>query len=90
MAGPISVLARVGDARYDRERVAVQAAVDNARHRGPGAPGAGVPRNVEQTEAMQHLADAVQQGRSPADAFADQVIENGIAATVTQLALGEL
>jgi glutamate--cysteine ligase len=42
------------------------------------------------TEAMQHLADAVQQGRSPADAFADQVIENGIAATVTQLALGEL
>jgi len=32
----------------------------------------------------------VQQGRSPADAFADQVIENGIAATVTQLALGEL
>ena len=42
------------------------------------------------TPAMQHLADAVQQGRSPADDFADQVIENGIAATVSQLALGEL
>jgi glutamate--cysteine ligase len=41
-------------------------------------------------EAMQRLADAVQRGRSPADDFADQVIENGIAATVTQLALGEL
>ena len=40
--------------------------------------------------AMQRLAGAVQQGRSPADDFADQVIENGIAATVTQLALGEL
>jgi glutamate--cysteine ligase len=41
-------------------------------------------------EPMQRLADAVQQGRCPADDFADQVIEDGIAATVAQLALGDL
>jgi glutamate--cysteine ligase len=40
-------------------------------------------------DAMQRLADAVAQGRSPADDFADRVIEHGIAATVTALALGE-
>jgi hypothetical protein len=35
------------------------------------------------------LADAVAQGRSPADDFSDLVIERGIAASVTALALGE-
>jgi glutamate--cysteine ligase len=41
-------------------------------------------------EPMQRLADAVEQGRCPADDVADRVVENGIAATVTQLALGDL
>jgi glutamate--cysteine ligase len=40
-------------------------------------------------EAMQHLVAAVERARCPADEFSDRVIENGIAATVTQLALGE-
>ncbi len=40
-------------------------------------------------EGMQRLAAAVEQGRCPADDFSDRVIENGIAATVTALALGE-
>ena len=35
------------------------------------------------------LVEAVEQGRCPADDFSDRVIENGIAATVTELALGE-
>ena len=41
-------------------------------------------------EAMRRLADAVESGRCPADDVADRVIENGIEATVTALALGEL
>jgi glutamate--cysteine ligase len=44
---------------------------------------------AELDEAMQRLVEAVERGRSPADDFSDQVIGNGIAATVTQLALGE-
>jgi len=40
-------------------------------------------------EGMQHLVDAVEQGRCPADDVSDRVIENGIAATMTQLARGE-
>ena len=40
-------------------------------------------------EGMQRLVEAVEQGRCPADDVSDRVIENGIAATVTQLALGE-
>ncbi len=40
-------------------------------------------------EGMRRLADAVAQGRCPADEFADRVVESGIAATVTALALGE-
>jgi glutamate--cysteine ligase len=40
-------------------------------------------------ESMQRLLEAVERGRCPADDFSDQVIGNGIAATVTQLALGE-
>jgi len=40
-------------------------------------------------EAMQTLAEAVERGRCPADDFSDQVIGNGIEATVTKLALGE-
>ena len=41
------------------------------------------------TEAMQQLVDAVERGRCPADEFSDQVVDNGIDATVTKLALGE-
>jgi glutamate--cysteine ligase len=40
-------------------------------------------------EAMQRLVEAVERGRCPADDFSDQVIGDGIAATVTQLALGQ-
>jgi glutamate--cysteine ligase len=40
-------------------------------------------------EAMQGLVEAVERGRCPADDFSDQVIANGIEATVTKLALGE-
>jgi glutamate--cysteine ligase len=40
-------------------------------------------------EAMQCLVEAVERGRCPADDFSDQVIGNGIEATVTKLALGE-
>jgi glutamate--cysteine ligase len=42
------------------------------------------------TEAMQRLVEAVERGRCPADDFSDQVIGNGIEATVTALAQGEL
>ena len=45
---------------------------------------------AELEEAMQRLVAEVEQGRCPADDMSDRVIENGIAATVTQLALGEL
>jgi glutamate--cysteine ligase len=41
------------------------------------------------SEAMQGLVEAVERGRCPADDFSDQVIANGIEATVTKLALGE-
>jgi glutamate--cysteine ligase len=40
-------------------------------------------------EAMQGLVAAVERGRCPADEFSDQVIGNGIEATVSKLALGE-
>jgi glutamate--cysteine ligase len=40
-------------------------------------------------EAMQRLVEAVERGRCPADDFSDQVIGDGIAATVTRLALGQ-
>lgn len=39
-------------------------------------------------DAMQRLVAAVEQGRCPADDFAEQVIERGIAPTVTRLAQG--
>jgi glutamate--cysteine ligase len=42
------------------------------------------------TDAMQRLVEAVEQGRCPADDFSDRVIGNGIAATVTALAQGQL
>ncbi|MGC2346233.1 MAG: ergothioneine biosynthesis glutamate--cysteine ligase EgtA, partial [Mycobacterium sp.] len=45
---------------------------------------------AELEEAMQRLVAEVEQGRCPADDMSDRVIENGIAATVTQLARGEL
>ncbi|OBK35759.1 ergothioneine biosynthesis glutamate--cysteine ligase EgtA [Mycobacterium sp. 1245111.1] len=41
------------------------------------------------SEGMRRLADAVAQGRCPADDFSDRVVERGIAATVTALAVGE-
>ncbi|MFZ0903025.1 MAG: ergothioneine biosynthesis glutamate--cysteine ligase EgtA [Mycobacterium sp.] len=41
------------------------------------------------TEAMQQLVAAVERGRCPADEFSDQVIANGIEATVSKRALGE-
>ncbi len=41
------------------------------------------------SESMQRLVAAVERGRCPADDFSDQVIENGIEATVTRLARGE-
>ncbi|WP_428339585.1 ergothioneine biosynthesis glutamate--cysteine ligase EgtA [Mycobacterium sp.] len=40
------------------------------------------------SDGMQRLAAAVEQGRCPADDFSDRVVESGIAATVTALALG--
>jgi glutamate--cysteine ligase len=40
-------------------------------------------------EAMQRLVVAVELGRCPADEFSDQVIGNGIEATIGKLALGE-
>jgi glutamate--cysteine ligase len=45
---------------------------------------------AELDEAMHGLVAAVEQGRCPADDISDRVIENGIAATVTQLALGDV
>jgi glutamate--cysteine ligase len=40
-------------------------------------------------EPMEDLVDAVERGRCPADEFSDQVIDNGIDAAVSALALGE-
>jgi glutamate--cysteine ligase len=45
---------------------------------------------AELDQAMQRLVAEVEQGRCPADDISDRVIEDGIASTVTQLALGEL
>jgi glutamate--cysteine ligase len=42
------------------------------------------------TDVMQRLVEAVERGRCPADDFSDRVIGNGVAATVTALAQGEL
>ncbi|MEC4764630.1 ergothioneine biosynthesis glutamate--cysteine ligase EgtA [Mycobacterium sherrisii] len=42
------------------------------------------------TDAMQQLIANVERARCPGDGFCDQVIDNGIAATVSQLAQGEL
>jgi glutamate--cysteine ligase len=41
------------------------------------------------SDGLRRLADAVAQGRCPADDFSDQVVERGIAATVTARALGD-
>jgi glutamate--cysteine ligase len=38
---------------------------------------------------MQRLLRSVEQGRCPADDFADRVVRNGIASAVTEQALGE-
>lgn len=47
-----------------------------------------VPADLE--ESMSLLARSVEQGRSPADDFADRAVKYGIADAVTQLAQGEL
>jgi glutamate--cysteine ligase len=39
-------------------------------------------------DAMEALVSQVEQGRSPADEFSDQVVDRGVAATVSQLAKG--
>jgi glutamate--cysteine ligase len=44
---------------------------------------------AELFDGMQRLLAAVERGRCPADDVSERVIENGIAATVTELALGE-
>jgi len=44
---------------------------------------------AELSEAMQQLVATVERGRCPADDVADEVIENGIEATVARLALGD-
>ncbi|MEZ0349794.1 ergothioneine biosynthesis glutamate--cysteine ligase EgtA [Mycobacterium sp. pR1184] len=44
----------------------------------------------ELTDAMERLIGAVERGRCPGDDFSDQVIDHGIAATVSQLAQGGL
>jgi glutamate--cysteine ligase len=41
-------------------------------------------------ESMQRLLRSVEQGRCPADDFADRAVKHGIANAVTQLARGEL
>jgi glutamate--cysteine ligase len=41
---------------------------------------------AELTDAMQRLVRTVEQGRCPGDDFSDQVIEDGIAATVAKAA----
>jgi glutamate--cysteine ligase len=43
---------------------------------------------AELTDAMQRLIHTVERGRCPGDDFSDQVIDQGIAATVSQLAQG--
>jgi glutamate--cysteine ligase len=43
---------------------------------------------AELTDAMRRLVDNVEQGRCPGDDFSDQVVDHGIATTVSQLAQG--
>ncbi|MFN3003390.1 ergothioneine biosynthesis glutamate--cysteine ligase EgtA [Mycolicibacterium wolinskyi] len=45
---------------------------------------------AELEESMRHLVRSVEQGRCPADDFADRAVQHGIAAAVSQLAKGEL
>jgi glutamate--cysteine ligase len=45
---------------------------------------------AELSDAMERLVRSVEKGRCPGDDFADQVIDQGIAATVAQLAQGGL
>jgi glutamate--cysteine ligase len=65
----------LGDLRLQRAAVrCVQAAAERA------------PAELE--ESMQRLMRSVEQGRAPADDFADRVVAHGIAPVVTQLAQG--
>ena len=45
---------------------------------------------AELAESMQRLVRSVEQGRSPADDFADSAVEHGIAPAVAELAQGEM
>ena len=45
---------------------------------------------AELTESMEQLMRSVQEGRCPADDFADQVVGHGIASAMSQLVKGEL
>ena len=66
--------------RDARLRAAAQRCVQAAAERAPA--------RIE--ESMGLLARSVEQGRSPADDFADRAVKYGIAEAVTQLAQGEL
>ena len=45
---------------------------------------------AELKESMAQLTRSVQEGRCPADDFADQVVAHGIASAMSQLVKGEL
>ncbi|MGV0743002.1 ergothioneine biosynthesis glutamate--cysteine ligase EgtA [Mycolicibacterium sp. XJ870] len=63
-----------------RLRAAALTCVQTAAERAPG----------ELAESMGQLMRSVEQGRCPADDFADRVVHHGIADAVSQLAKGEL
>ncbi|MEO3758510.1 ergothioneine biosynthesis glutamate--cysteine ligase EgtA [Mycobacterium sp. B14F4] len=67
----------LGDRRL---QAAAQRCVQSAAERAP----------AELEESMQQLVRSVDQGRSPADDFADRVVTYGIAPAVAQLAQGEM
>lgn len=71
--------ARVGLAD-PRLQIAAERCVQAAAERAP----------AELEESMQQLLRSVEQGRCPADDFAERAAQHGIAAAVTQLARGEL
>ncbi|MEV0673014.1 ergothioneine biosynthesis glutamate--cysteine ligase EgtA [Mycobacterium sp. NPDC050441] len=71
--------ARIGLADRRLQEAAV-ACVSAAAERAP----------AELTESMEQLTRSVQEGRCPADDFADQVVAHGIASAMSQLVKGEL
>lgn len=71
--------ARIGLADR-RLREAASACVSAAAERAP----------AELSESMERLTRSVQEGRCPADDFADQVVRHGIASAMSQLVKGEI